>query len=153
MVTTQKPPKYILPVVETHEVQRYNWTGKTILVTEDIQTNYIFLERVISRLNARVLQAQNGAQALDWVKSGEKIDLILMDLQMPEMNGIEAFNLIRHYNPAIRIILQTAYATKDEKETYRDMGFDGFLTKPIQIEPLVAMINKVLTNSNPGNKV
>lgn len=148
LVTTQKPPKYILPVVETHEVQRYDWAGKTILVTEDIQTNYIFLERVISRLNARVLQAQNGAQALDLVKSGEKIDLILMDLQMPEMNGIEAFNLIRHYNPSIRIILQTAYATKDEKETYRDMGFDGFLTKPIQIEPLVAMINKVLTNSN-----
>lgn len=148
LVTTQKPPKYILPVAETHAEQRYDWAGKTILVTEDIQTNYIFLERVISRLNARVLQAQNGSQALDWVKSGEKIDLILMDLQMPEMNGIEAFNLIRHYNPSIRIILQTAYATKDEKETYRDMGFDGFLTKPIQIEPLVAMINKVLTNSN-----
>lgn len=136
--------KYILPVEEPKFVQNFNWLGKTILITEDILTNFIFLQRVISNLNAKVLHAQNGKQAVELAESGEHIDLILMDLQMPEMNGIEAFKEIRRSQPAIKIILQTAYANKDEKNTYKNMGFNGFITKPIRVETLVALIDSIL---------
>ncbi len=138
-------PKYILSVDEPEFVETYNWSGKTILVTEDILTNFIFLQRVISNLHAKVLHAQNGRQAVELAKSAEHIDLVLMDLQMPEMNGIEAFKEIRHYNPEIKIIMQTAYANKDEKEVYKDMGFNGFITKPIKIETLVSLIDRTLS--------
>lgn len=137
-------PKYILPVEEPKFVQNFNWLGKTILITEDILTNFIFLQRVILNLNAKVLHAQNGKQAVELADSGEHIDLILMDLQMPEMNGIEAFKEIRRSHPTIKIILQTAYANKDEKNTYKNMGFNGFITKPIRIETLVALIDSIL---------
>jgi PAS domain S-box-containing protein len=143
---SNKSPKYIIPVKEQHLVQSFDWSGKTILITEDILTNFTFLQRVISNLNAKVLHAQNGRQAVEWVESKEPIHLILMDLQMPEMNGIEAFKAIKILNPEIKVILQTAYANKDEKDVYKEMGFNGFITKPIQIETLVSAIDKVLVS-------
>jgi PAS domain S-box-containing protein len=145
-IHSNKSPKYILPVEEPKFVNDFDWSGKTILVTEDILTNFIFLQRVISNLNAKVLHAQNGRQAVELAESGEHIDLILMDLQMPEMNGIEAFNEIRQNQPGIKIILQTAYADKDEKSTYKKMGFNGFITKPIRVETLISLMNSVLVS-------
>lgn len=145
-INSNNSPKYILPVDEPKFVNDFNWSGKTIMITEDILTNFIFLQRVISNLNAKVLHAHNGKQAVEFAESGEQIDLILMDLQMPEMNGIEAFKEIRRSHPAIKIILQTAYANKDEKNTYTDMGFNGFITKPIRVENLISLINSVLVS-------
>jgi len=138
-------PKYILPAAEIPLTRAYDWSGKTIMVTEDIHTNFIFLKRLINNLKAEVLHARNGKEAVELATSGKHIDLILMDLQMPEMNGIEAFREIRKQIPGIRVILQTAYANKDEGNTYSKMGFNGFITKPIKVETLLSLVDKVLS--------
>ncbi len=139
-------PKYVVPAEASPLTRTYDWTGKTILITEDIHTNFIFLQRLINNLKAEVLHARNGKEAVELATTGKNIDLILMDLQMPEMNGIEAFRVIRKQRPEIKVILQTAYANKDDDDAYATMGFNGFITKPIRIESLVKLVDRVLSS-------
>jgi len=72
----------------------YDWKEKAILVAEDEEINYLFLEEVLNRTGASVVWAKNGQEAVDLFKS-KSIDLVLMDLKMPEMNGYEAMKFIR----------------------------------------------------------
>jgi signal transduction histidine kinase/CheY-like chemotaxis protein len=128
---------------EDFNLQQYNWKNKVILIVEDEEVNYIFLESVLHDTQAQILYAQNGRQAIELVKSINKIDLILMDIKMPEIDGFEATREIRKFNQTIPIIAQTAFSQKSDVNRCFDAGCNDFISKPIEIELLISKINKM----------
>jgi two-component system, cell cycle response regulator DivK len=117
----------------------YNWNDKVVLVAEDEEINYLFLEEVLRRTGAKVLWAKNGNEAVEKYR-GNKVDLILMDLKMPEMNGYEAMSQIRETKGNTKIIAQTAFAMSGEREEILEFGFDGYISKPIRIAELLKLL-------------
>jgi len=117
----------------------YNWKDKVVLVAEDEEINYLFLEEVLRRTGAKVLWAKNGNEAIEKYRE-HKVDLILMDLKMPEMNGYEAMNQIRDSKGKTKIIAQTAFAMSGEREEILESGFDGYISKPIRIAELLKLL-------------
>lgn len=122
--------------------KEYNWQDKVILIAEDEETNYLLVEKFIKSTNATLLRAVNGKEAVDIVKSGEMIDLVLMDMKMPEMDGIEAAKIIRMLNPKLPIIAQTCYEPDIDQSRLLSANFDGFISKPININKLIELIDK-----------
>jgi len=126
----------------------YDFNGKTILIAEDEKTNYLFLEALLKKTNATVLWANNGKIALDMVKNNNNIDIILMDIKMPEMNGYEATEEIKKINPDIPIIAQTAYALVGEKEKILKAGCNDYLSKPIMGKILLEKIHNFVNQTS-----
>lgn len=110
----------------------FNWTGKTILIAEDIESNFKFLEESLAKSNANIIRAHTGKEAVDLCKSGQKIDLILMDLQMPELDGYEATKQIKAFKKKLPIIAQTAFAMANERVKSMEAGCDDYISKPIK---------------------
>ncbi len=119
----------------------YNWKGKLILIVEDDDVNYKFIETLLLENNAKILRAKNGNQAIELCKSINKIDLILMDIKMPEMDGYEATREIRNLNKTIPIIAQTAFASDENRQKCLEAGCNDQISKPIDIEELLTKIN------------
>ncbi len=117
--------------------------GKTLLVVEDEESNYFLLERILKRTNANVVWAKNGIDAINMTSAGN-IDLVLMDIRMPVMDGYEATAEIRKFNRTIPIIAQTAYALKGEKERSMAAGCDGYISKPIDPKEFLDTIINIL---------
>lgn len=115
-----------------------------ILIAEDVESNYLYLNAVLSKINAQIYWAKNGQEAVDIFRQEKDIDLILMDLQMPEMNGYEATQLIKGEYPEIPIIAQTAFAMSDDREKALDAGCDDYLAKPIKSKDLLNIVEKYL---------
>jgi two-component system cell cycle response regulator DivK len=117
-----------------------NWSSKIILVAEDVESNFLFLEEVIRKTGAEVLWAKNGQEAIELFNTN-KIDLILMDIQMPKMNGFEATKIIKKLNPNIPIISQTAYAMSEDRVKSLDAGCDDYISKPIPSQKLLDLLS------------
>ena len=115
-----------------------------ILIVEDVESNYLYLNAVLSKLVARVEWVKNGLEAVDFAKKNSDIDLILMDLQMPEMNGYDATREIRKIYPDLPIIAQTAFAMSDDRAKAIEAGCNDYLAKPIRSKDLLEMVNKYL---------
>jgi len=126
---------------ETLISAKYNWKDKVILIVEDEEVNALFLEAIFQETGAQTLYARNGLQAVDLCKSINKIDLILMDLRMPVMNGIKATKEIRIFNRSIPIIAQTAMALQEDMEQCLIAGCNDSIIKPIEVEELLALVN------------
>ena len=114
----------------------------TILVAEDEDSNFILIEEFISDLNAKIIRAINGIEAVNICKSNQGIDLILMDIKMPLMDGDEAIKQIRNFMPNLPIIAQTAYSTETEKKSILAYGCNDFISKPIKKELLISKIRE-----------
>ncbi len=124
---------------------KFDFTGKKILIVEDEQTNYIFLNEILTKKNAEVFWAKNGRQGVKFfMENNENIDLILMDIRMPIMDGLKATKEIRLINNKIPIIAQTAYAMESEKTKSLEVGCNDFIVKPIKKNILFDKINKLL---------
>jgi PAS domain S-box-containing protein len=123
----------------------YNWDGKLFLIAEDDKFSYKFLEGFLKQNKAEVLRAADGRQAIEICRENPGIDLILMDIQMPEMNGLTATGEIKKFNPAVPIIAQTANAINEEKVRCLEAGCDDFITKPVNINELYVKIDKWLS--------
>lgn len=117
-----------------------NWCSKIILIAEDVESNFLFLEEVIRKTGAEVLWAKNGQDAIDMFNNN-KVDLILMDIQMPKMNGFEATKIIKKINPNIPIISQTAYAMSEDREKSLHAGCDDYISKPIPSQKLLDLLS------------
>lgn len=122
----------------------YNWEGKVLLVAEDEDFNFIFLEEILMDTKARIIRAKDGQEALDFVKSVPEIDLVLMDMQMPIMNGYDATRNIKKIKKDLPIIAQTAYHYGEAYEEIMAAGCDDFISKPIDIGGLKDMIDRFL---------
>lgn len=116
-----------------------------ILVAEDEEVNYLYIETLLEvefKFNCEVIQAKNGKEAVDTCKDNPDISLILMDIKMPVMSGNEATKLIKQLRPDLPIIAQTAYSTKEDKENALSLGYDDFISKPINPDDLKSMLKK-----------
>ncbi len=118
--------------------------GKTILVAEDEDMNVAYLQEVFADTKANILWARNGQEAVDAAKENPNIDLILMDIKMPVMNGYDATKAIREFNKDVVIIAQTAYALTGEKEKTIAVGCNYYITKPIEVTLLMNTIQGFL---------
>ena len=115
-----------------------------ILIVEDDETSYILLQALLEPYNCRLLYAADGNQAVSLCISHPEIDLVLMDLKLPVLNGYEATRQIRAFNSDIPIIAQTAYALSGDNEKAFAAGCNNYITKPIKKEELVDKISLYL---------
>lgn len=113
-----------------------------VLVAEDDFTSFMYLENVLKRHKHIVVRAQNGLEAIKLTKEHSDFDVILMDLKMPELDGIEATKTIREFNKEIVIIAQTAFALSGDKEVAMEAGCDDYISKPIDKDQLIRVISK-----------
>ena len=118
--------------------------NQNILVADDDDLNYIFYYELLSIEKINIIRARDGAEAVNIMKTNENIDLVLMDIKMPVMTGIEAMQKIREFNTKTPIIAQTAYTMANERVNYLKQGFDDYISKPIDIDVLFGMIRKWL---------
>lgn len=122
----------------------FDWSNKNILIAEDEPANYLFIEKIIKSTNANLIRAHNGQEAVRELEKNEKIDLILMDIYMPEMDGFEAAEAIRKIRPEVPIIAQTCYESQIEKEKLQNTNFNDFIKKPININKLLIIVEKYM---------
>ena len=121
-----------------------NWEDKTILIVEDDHINYQLLEVVLKRTGVNLLHAVTGMDAVRFCEEQPNIDLVLMDVQLPEMNGFEAIKLIKQSQPDIPIIVQTANSMNEEKNRADEAGCQGFMTKPISLNRFMSEVDKFM---------
>ena len=113
-----------------------------ILIADDDETSDIFIELLINQFSREVLHAETGIEALRLFMNTPDIDLVLMDMKMPEMDGFEATRQIRGFNKDVIIIAQTAYGLSGDREKALDAGCNDYIAKPIIREELFALIQK-----------
>lgn len=128
------------------KMNQMKYSDKTILIAEDEKNNYLFLEAVLKGLGTKILWAKNGEEAITYVKEHDEIDLILMDIKMPILNGIEATMQIKEFKPELPVVAQTAYAMVNDKENILNAGCDDYITKPIDLELLYELLDKYLAS-------
>lgn len=124
----------------------YSWSGKTILIVEDNETSNIYFEAALRKTQAVLIWAKNGYDAVEIVKNNNNIDLILMDINMPKLDGIEATRIIKGIYPEIVIVVQTAFILSGEERLCQEAGCDEFITKPIRLKYLLDTINRYLAS-------
>lgn len=121
-----------------------NFSNSTILIAEDEDVNYQFLEEFIADLQMKPLRANNGEEAFLLAKTNPEIKLILMDLKMPVLDGYETTRMIKNLRPTLPIIAQSAYAQSGDKIKALQAGCDDYISKPIKDNILLALITKYL---------
>jgi two-component system, cell cycle response regulator DivK len=124
----------------------YHWKNRVVLITEDEEVNFYYLKTLIQRANAKVIRAKNGKEAVEVISEYKgEIDLILMDLNMPVMDGYEAMRIIKSRHPSIPIIAQTAYTMNNDRSRCLQAGFNDYIAKPINRMALYRMVNENLS--------
>ncbi|MFD1293087.1 PAS domain S-box protein [Lutibacter holmesii] len=114
----------------------------SILVAEDEEYNLLYINELFSKTNYKVIEAENGLEAVEMAKKHPEIKLILMDIKMPIMNGIEAMKEIKQIRPNIPIVALSAFAMESDKENALENGFDGYVSKPIDKKILFDLIQE-----------
>jgi len=138
-IVTQEKKK-----TEEVEIDPESWRGKTILVAEDEDINFIYIEELLNKYGLNILRAKNGKEAVEMFESIDEISLVFMDIKMPIMDGYEAVKHIKNMNKKIPIIAQTAYALAGEKEKIIDSGCDDYIAKPIKPLSLFKIVGQYL---------
>jgi two-component system, cell cycle response regulator DivK len=119
---------------------QFDWEGKTILVVDDKNMNYILLKTQLRKTKATVIWLENGSEALEFVKNGNHVDLILMDIRMPVMDGIEASRSIKQLKPELPVVIQTASVMGSAYEEISSSLCDDTIFKPIDANKLIEII-------------
>lgn len=113
-----------------------------ILIAEDDEASAIYLSILVEEFSSEILMAKNGLEAVEIYKNNPDIDLILMDMQMPYLNGYEATSQIRQLNKNVVIIAQTAFALSYDRQKVIDAGCNDYISKPISINEFTTLIRK-----------
>lgn len=121
-----------------------NLNGKTILVAEDVESNFLLLNVMLKQTECGVLWAKNGEEVVEMVKNIPEIDLVLMDLRMPVMDGYEATRIIKQLRPSLPVIAQTAYSLDSDKNKSFEAGCSEHITKPIIKSEMFTKIDYIL---------
>lgn len=122
-----------------------NWKNRVVLVVEDDLVNYQFIEALLEKTQVQLLHAENGYQALELCKTINKIDLILMDIKLPEVNGYEITREIKSFRKDIPIIAQTAFSLNEVKDRCLESGCNDIIIKPVDIDIFMSKLNKYLS--------
>jgi len=140
--------KTIAPVKKQPEKKlnpkKFDWSNKTILIVEDESANYIYLREVLKSTQIKIRKAINGLEAVSKIKKYDDINIVLMDIKMPKMNGYEASQKIKEINQNIPIISQSAYVLTKEIEKKFDSSIDEYLSKPLNPNTLLNVLVKYI---------
>lgn len=133
---------------ETNDIQNV-LEENIVLIVEDEEVNFLYLDTLFkkSALNIKRLHAKNGQEAVDICKRNSKINLVLMDLKMPVMNGFEATKIIKGFRPNLKIIAQTAFSTSTDEYKAISSGCDDFYSKPLSEKSFNDMMDKYMTKT------
>jgi PAS domain S-box-containing protein len=118
--------------------------GLTILVVEDDDVNFLYLEEILTNLELKVLHAKNASEALELFKKYPKIKIVLMDIKLPDMSGYEATKKLKQLNPNLIIIAQTAYAMSGDRDKAIASGCNEYIAKPIKQEDIIELVMKYI---------
>jgi CheY-like chemotaxis protein len=123
----------------------YKWENYTVLVAEDDPLNYRYVELLLSRRTGiNILWAKNGLEAISIYKNSDSIDIVLLDLQLPEMDGLLTLKILKEKSPFLPVIIQTANSWNSEEEKCMEAGSDGFFNKPLDMDQLLAAMSLCL---------
>ncbi len=125
-------------------IENISWKGKTMLIAEDEDSNFYLLEIILHKTKINIIRAKTGTEVLNIFQSNKNIDLILMDIKMPETDGLEATKQIRKIDSNIPIIAQTAFAMSNDEKTSIKNGCNDYIPKPIKKSDLIQILNKYL---------
>lgn len=120
------------------------WKDRTILIAEDEDSNFKYMEIALRKSGVNILRAKNGNEAIQLVKDHTEIDLILMDIKMPEKNGLEATREIKQMKNDIPIIALTAYAMANDREMSLEAGCDDYISKPVRRNRIYSVLSNFL---------
>jgi CheY-like chemotaxis protein len=120
------------------------WKGKTFLVVEDDEVSMEFIKELFDPYKVELICVNNGMEAIETFRHNSAIDLVLMDVQLPIMNGRDAMKQIKEINPDIPVIAQTAFAMSGDRERYINEGFDAYISKPINVNEIIMLIEKLI---------
>jgi PAS domain S-box-containing protein len=121
--------------------------GKSILIAEDDDINFLLLSEILSGHNINIIRALNGLEAVNACDNTSKIDLVLMDIKMPVMDGYQATELIKKKRPELAVIAVTAYTQEKNSDNIADFGFSDYISKPIDRDQLIKILKKHLGTS------
>jgi CheY-like chemotaxis protein len=135
-------PEHKQKVIQKLHLSDDAFNSKTILLVDDDMRNVFALSKVLKEQGMNVLKAETGKKAIEIIQSTPKIDLVLMDIMMPEMDGYEAMSYIRNQLKLsdMPIIALTAKAMKDDMKKCIDAGANDYFAKPIAIDKLLSLI-------------
>jgi CheY-like chemotaxis protein len=114
----------------------------SVLIAEDDWSNFDYLNRILKRTGAIIFHAKNGREVLEILEKEPGIKLVLMDIKMPVMGGIEAFHELRRKDFTIPVVAQTAYAFSEEVDKIKKEGFTDYLAKPLTREKIYSTLLK-----------
>ncbi|OFX21398.1 MAG: hypothetical protein A2041_07510 [Bacteroidetes bacterium GWA2_31_9b] len=127
--------------VKNEVPEKINWIDKNILIADDEDSNFFYLKNLLSKTNALLYHVKNGQEAVDFVIKN-KVDLIIMDIKMPVMNGLEATRIIKSTRKDIPIIALTAFTLENNEKISLDTGCDAYITKPLKEISLIKLLNE-----------
>lgn len=121
-----------------------DWTGKKILIVEDVETNMLFFKAALTRTGATLLWAMDGFESISMCQNDPDINLVLMDLRMPKLDGFKATEAIKSFRPDLPVIAQTTFTDDVDTDRLFQAGCDDYLPKPIRLEHLLNSIGKLI---------
>ena len=136
-----KPHFTTMTVVKNDSPKTINWRNKKCLLVDDNKDILLYLKRILIDTGITILTARTGIEAVEFVKSDPAIDIVLLDIQMPQMNGIEATKEIKKLRHNLPVIAQTAFAYEDDIDLILATGCDACLIKPIRREHLMTVMS------------
>ncbi len=129
---------------ETLRDENPNWNAKTFLLVEDDPVSIEYLKEALYPTNVNILVAETGHQAMEQFNKHVSIDLILMDLKLPDISGLEIIREIRKTNRDVPILAQTAHAMSEDRNKCIQAGADEYISKPIAMDELLAKISRLI---------
>jgi len=129
---------------EDQSVPVNDFSGKTILVAEDDMMNFLLVKEFLLETNANVQHAEDGQKAVELCEELNNVDLVIMDIKMPVLDGVEALKRIKKINHEIPIIAFTAHAYEKDKQKLLDKGFDEYISKPVKQEELLNLMGNLI---------
>jgi CheY-like chemotaxis protein len=133
-------------------IANFDWSDKTILIAEDDHFSYVYLKEILSGTGIKILYADNGIRAFAECLKSQNISVVLMDVKMPVVNGLESTRLIKKYKPHIKIIAQTAFAMPEDKQKCFNAGCDDYVTKPVIPEELFTKLIHIFSDEKSLNE-
>lgn len=132
--------KKVMKTENKKDISDFKWEDLNILVVEDNLVSYKLLEISLSKTGCSTLHAENGADAVEIVRNNPEIDVVLMDIQLPVLNGYDATRQIKKIRPELPVIAQTANAMDSDRAKCMEAGCSDYVTKPIVLKNLLPII-------------
>jgi CheY-like chemotaxis protein len=123
---------------------RRQWSSKSILIAEDDDINFSFLEAMLEETGIRIFRAYNGEEAIEMFSNRKPFDIVMLDIRMPVKDGLQVISEIRKEDNSTKVIAQTAYPDTPDFTDFRGFGFNAVLNKPIEPIHFFNLLDKYL---------